>query len=198
MVILIAEDNENLSRALRSAVGAHAEVRCVRTVRDGLRVARESAATIGAAIIDVSLTDGSGITLAKTLRADHPNLSVLVITGQLERDVANEAQLVGAHFAYKPIDLRNVEAFLQAATAAAPERRIERALAEMRLHTGLSEREAIIVRDAAAGTRRETIAKSLGVRESTIKSQIRSILAKTGESSLESVVARVLRSALAS
>lgn len=194
--VLIVEDEDVVASALRRAVERHVPTRRARSVGDALRLMSEPGLTLQAAIIDVGLTDGNGFELAGPLRRAQPNLPLLIITGQITPDPANRAQLAGASFAYKPLHLADVDAFLLRALSDAPEARILRAIEELASSVRLAPREIDIVRLTLDRVPRAELAGAMGVAESTIKTQVRSLLAKTNEVSLESLARRVLAAAL--
>lgn len=195
--VLVVEDNESVADAIGRAVERHLPMRRARGVRDALRLTREPGVTFQAAIIDVGLADGNGFDLARSLRRMQPDLPLLIITGQITPDVANQAQLAGAHFAYKPLNITDIDAFLLRALSDAPEARLQRAIDALAEATELSPREADIVRMTVAGVPRAKLPRALGVAESTIKTQVRCVLTKTNEISLDAVARRVLAAALA-
>lgn len=195
-IVLVVEDDDAVAGALRRAAERHAQTRRARGLSQALAVLREPGTELRAAIIDVGLVDGSGLDLARSLRRKHPSVPLLVITGQDTRALANEAQLAGAHFAYKPITSTDVDAFLFRALAEAPDARLASALSALAAQAGLSEREAELVERTLAGVSRAELAEAQGVKETTIKTQIRCVLTKTGEATLDAVARRVLAAAI--
>ncbi len=69
--------------------------------------------SFNAVLLDLGLPDGNGIEFLDELRAAYPALAIIVITGSGDIPVAVEAMKRGAdHFLSKPIDLTELELFL--------------------------------------------------------------------------------------
>ena len=57
-------------------------------------------------LLDIRLPDGDGISFLKEIKANHPAVEVIMITGLADRDIAIEALREGAaDYICKPIDL---------------------------------------------------------------------------------------------
>lgn len=81
-----------------------------------LAEARELAAggRIDAVLLDLALPDGNGIEWIADLRADRPDLAIVVITGTGDVPSAVEAMRQGAdNFLTKPVSMPDLEVFLQ-------------------------------------------------------------------------------------
>ena len=98
------------------------------TASEGRRLAAEHACDV--AIIDLRLPDAPGLTLLEALRADDPEIAVVVLTGHADVPTAVRAMQQGAvDVLEKPVDL----ATLRAAVARAAEgARMRRELAVLR------------------------------------------------------------------
>lgn len=60
----------------------------------------------GIVLLDIRLPDGDGIEFLKEIKANQPNIEVIMITGLADRDIAMEALRQGAaDYICKPIDL---------------------------------------------------------------------------------------------
>jgi len=140
--------------------------------------------------VDVNLPDGSGIELAVELRSLDPPVPTLVLTGQVDREVINEAQVVGAEFALKPPDEASLIAFASRALASpGPEHSDDRALLTRTVRRySLTARETAVLAQALLGVDRDVSARALGMSEGTIKTHIAAILRKTGEQTMRAVV----------
>jgi DNA-binding NtrC family response regulator len=76
----------------------------------------KEAETIGAtdkaldlALVDLRLPDGDGIELMSKLKAVHPNIQVIILTGHASIEIAVEATRKGAfHFVTKPCNLDEI------------------------------------------------------------------------------------------
>lgn len=68
------------------------------------------------AVVDVGLPDMDGLSLLKKIRADHPDVPVIMITGHQDLEVSVNALELGAtRFLLKPIGLFELEAVLREA-----------------------------------------------------------------------------------
>lgn len=158
-----------------------------------------SAGEWAALLVDVELPDGSGLELARHARSKDEWLPILVFTDRDDRHLANEAQLVGVEFVYKPVTPESIGAFLQRAIARRerPGLFVERAAHAIADHAGLTRAERHVLLEAARNPQREDLAERLGVSKNTLKSHVRHLLGKTGHDSLASAVRAVLEKALA-
>lgn len=158
-----------------------------------------SAGECAALLVDVELPDGSGLELARSARSRDERLPILVFTGRDDRHLANEAQLVGVEFLYKPVTPASIGAFLQRALSRRerPGLFVERAAHALADHAGLTRAERQVLLEAARNPQREDLAERLGVSKNTLKSHVRHLLGKTGHDSLASAVRAVLERALA-
>lgn len=152
-----------------------------------------------ALLTDVGLPDGSGLELARTARAKDEWLPILVFTGRGDPQHANEAQLVGAEFVFKPVTAESIAAFVQRVLARRerPGLFVERAAHALADDAGLTRAERQVLLEAARSPLREDLAERLGVSKNTLKSHVRHLLGKTGHDSLASAVRAVLERALA-
>ncbi len=192
--ILLVEDDAALADRLAEVASRHGRPVPVPTIEAARRALPGSDDWLGA-IVDVGLPDGSGIELVAELRAAPLRLPVLVMTGRDERQLANDAQIAGAQFAFKPIGVRELDAFLVRAAADRPSARIREAFEAAACDAKWTARERQIVRFALDGMRTREIPRRLGVQASTCKSQIRGLLQKCSDADLDAVVRRILTSA---
>jgi two-component system, NarL family, nitrate/nitrite response regulator NarL len=194
--MLVVEDDPAVAEAIARVVAMR--VRAQTASRGDAAFALVSDVTTGwlGAIVDVGLPDGDGIELTKRLRAVRPNLPVLVLTGRDERRLANDAVRAGAQFAFKPLGADEINAFIATAIAAHPDSRLDQALGEYALAKKLTSRETEILRMAVLGLPRVAIRNRFGITENTLKTQVRTMKARTGEASLDHVVRAVFELAL--
>jgi DNA-binding response OmpR family regulator len=118
--ILLVEDNEDL----REEVAAFLRFRDFE-VRDFGQIgeARESLdrKTPNAAIIDVFLPDGSGLSLLEPLRAKAPSCVKMILSARSDISLKLEAYSQGAdNYLLKPIDVRELAALLDASFRRVP------------------------------------------------------------------------------
>jgi DNA-binding NarL/FixJ family response regulator len=167
---------------IRVAVGA---VTAMRELEDG-RPWR-------AAVIDMCLPDGPGLGVAAALKRVHPDVPTLIVTGNLDLRPTNAAYLMGLAYLEKPIDPACLERFMSSPLAISAKVRI--LAREWQRRHRLTEAQQDILRRAALGEDRHTIAACRGSSPLTIKRQVADMLPKTGDESLHAAVERLLREA---
>jgi two-component system response regulator DesR len=193
--ILGVEDDRILGRMLRRALADH-DVHMVTHVAAARELASQK--RFGAWILDIHLPDGTGLELLRWARERGDTTPALVMTGVLETDFANRAQLLGAEFIYKPVTKANLDAFLArvaagTATTTGALDRVASRLAELVAEASLSNRERDIVGALARGVARADLAAELGISENTVKTTTRKLLRKTGYDNLDQIVRLLLR-----
>ena len=194
--VLLVEDNQRVAESIARALTRHAEVRRVATIREALSELRATGREWLAAVVDIGLPDGSGLDLARRLLSDPYRLPTLVITGAEERHLANDAHASGAQFAFKPVRVADVDAFMCRVLENRPTVRIAAALDALAVSAELSPREKEILRLAIDGIARGSLTERLDIENSTLKTQIRSILRKTECTDLDAVVRKILEAAV--
>lgn len=193
---LIVEDEPTLARTLARTFGRHRPVDVVH----GMQAARDKLEEEGdwtGVVLDLILPDGYGLDLLAEIRESHGGLPVLVLTGELNRDVVNRVQTLRGEYVCKPASAENLNPFIQRALAqervddAAIGRRIEHLARQLKL----TRRETELLTLSVDGLSRRELAKSLGVAENTVKAQIRSLLKKSGARSLATLAQKVIKGA---
>ncbi len=126
--LLIIDDDASLNQML----AFHFEdqdygVSSALTCREGLDHVRAEATDL--VLLDQRLPDGTGLELLKTLRAEEPDLPVIMMTGAHDLDLAIEAIKLGAHdFVHKPVKTEELE---HVVSRALETRRLARELAAL-------------------------------------------------------------------
>jgi DNA-binding NtrC family response regulator len=103
--ILIVDDDETVRETLADYFDSLGYVvRSAATATAGRQAAAEHAPDV--VLVDLRLPDASGLTLLEALRADDPELGVIVLTGHADVPTAVRAMQQGAlDFLEKPVDL---------------------------------------------------------------------------------------------
>lgn len=193
---LIVEDEPTLARTLARTFGRHGPVEVVHSMaaaRDRLEAQPEWLGVV----LDLILPDGYGLDLLSEIRARHGGLPVLVLTGELNRDVVNKVQTLRGEYVCKPASAENLNPFIQGALAqarvddAAIGQRIEHLARQLKL----TRRETELLTLSVDGLSRKELADALGVAENTVKAQIRSLLKKSGARSLATLAQKVIKGA---
>lgn len=158
-------------------------------------VVRASSAQLAAALVDVTLPDGSGldvIALAKTL---DPTLPVAAVTGHETPDIKNRACELGAFFLPKPIETSSLLAFCRRAIRERGQNRARVAAVsqEWARELGLSAAELDVLLLTADGFSPSEISERRGCSVGTIHKLGQALARKAGESSPASAALRFMR-----
>jgi len=131
--ILVVDDEQTVRETLADYFDALGYVvRTAATATAGRQAAAEHAPDV--VLVDLRLPDASGLTLLEALRADDPELGVIVLTGHADVPTAVRAMQQGAlDFLEKPVDL---EALAVAVTRAAELVGLRREVSVLRAHRG--------------------------------------------------------------
>ena len=202
--LLVIEDDALVMQAIVREARAAFATRTVSSAAEALALfARDQLlADVAAAVIDVGLPDGDGLQVAAALRARRGNLPILVLTASNDPGTINRAHMLRAEFVCKPFFRDNLRSFLQRLPIGPgpwPDASLRLATAVERTarEHGLTSREAQILGLAVDGVPRANIPQVLGVSENTVKSQVRSLLDKTGNDALSQLVWQVRSSEMA-
>ena len=127
--VVIVDDDTTVRETLVDFFAAQGAVaRGAGTASDGRRLAAEHACDV--AVIDLRLPDASGLTLLEALRADDPEIAVVVLSGHADVPTAVRAMQQGAvDVLEKPVDLRVLQGAVERAAEGA---RVRRELAVLR------------------------------------------------------------------
>lgn len=145
-------------------------------------------------IVDENLPDGSGFELVHWARQHGVGTPALLVSGAVDAQLVNRAQLLGIEIAIKPETTANIQAFIarsRAARSAMPAvRRVVDTFAQAR---ALSPRERDLVRAIGQGVPRAALGVELGLSENTVKTLVRRILHKSDADSLDEVLRGILQ-----
>ncbi|MEZ4286596.1 MAG: response regulator transcription factor [Polyangiales bacterium] len=193
---LIVEDEPTLARTLARTFGRHTEVEVVHDMAAARAKLHERSDWTGV-VLDLVLPDGYGLDLLADIRKEQGALPVLVLTGELNRDVVNRVQTLRGEYVCKPASADNLNPFIQRALA--QERVDDEAIGQRIEHLArqlkLTRRETELLTLSVDGLSRRELAESLGVAENTVKAQIRSLLKKSGARSLATLAQKVIKGA---
>lgn len=141
-------------------------------------------------VVDIMLPDGSGFDVAQEARAHDARLPILLITGADGHRRPVVVYEIGASYLPKPLEPRHLQLFAERATA--QHRRAAQLVEEWVERYDLSAAEAVTLRLAVEGLRRENIAAVRGVSTNTVKHQIGGLLIKVGATALTEAIAKFL------
>ncbi len=115
--VLVVDDDATIRETLGDFFADQGHV--VRTAESGSEARRVAAAhSPDVALVDLRLPDASGLVLLEALRADHPEVAVIFLTGHADVATAVRAMREGAaDFLEKPIALDALDAAVQRAAS---------------------------------------------------------------------------------
>ncbi|MCC6526065.1 MAG: response regulator [Polyangiaceae bacterium] len=108
--ILILDDDPAMARCIARELKVLAEPRYAATC-GAARAALADRRGLLAVVLDLELGDGRGLDVLAELRQHDAHVPVLMLSGTGDREPVNDAQRLGAEFAYKPFVAANLRAF---------------------------------------------------------------------------------------
>ncbi len=131
--VLVVDDDRTVRETLADYFGARGYVtRTAATAGEGRQAAAAHAPDV--VLVDLRLPDASGLTLLEALRADDPELGVIMLTGHADVATAVRAMQQGAlDFLEKPVDLEALDAAVRRAAELV---RLRREVSVLRAHRG--------------------------------------------------------------
>lgn len=210
--VLLADDHRLFRRGVMAALAEHPEFQIVGEATDGLQaIAMARELTPDIILMDISMPGMNGLEATRQIKANLPEVKVVILTIGEEDDNLFEAIKSGAQgYLLKDVEpqylvekLRGVcrgEAPISktAATKILSEfsRQAQEADAGDRSKTALTAREKEVLGLVAGGTTNKEIASALGISPSTAKNHLQNILAKLHLENRVQVAAYALRKGL--
>jgi DNA-binding NarL/FixJ family response regulator len=95
--VLLADDDELFLESLRALIEGQPELRVVAAAQNGLEaIELADRLTPDAVVIDLHMPLVDGVTAVSRLRRDHPNLCLIVVTGDADHSLHRAAVAAGA------------------------------------------------------------------------------------------------------
>jgi DNA-binding NarL/FixJ family response regulator len=211
MKVLIADDQTAVREGLATLLQTMPDIEVVGMAADGeeaIMVAEQLGPDV--VLMDLRMPRVDGVQATRGIRADHPDVQVVVLTTYADDESIITALRAGAiGYLTKDAGRDHIRRALDAAAAgqavldpAVQARLVEVAslpkpLASAGLPDGLTEREAEVLQLIAAGLSNIEIAARLFVSEATVKTHINHIFAKTRSRDRAQAVAYAHRHTLA-
>jgi DNA-binding NarL/FixJ family response regulator len=201
--VMLVDDHELIRAGLRHALQATGEFDVIAeagSVREGL--SRAAAARPAGAVVDVRLPDGKGFDLAQQLRAQHPEMGIVILTMYAGDEALFTALDAGANaFVDKSAPAGDVIAALRRAIDCPTSFFAEGLAAAMRRRDTsqgptLTERERQVLALLADGFGVSQIARRLHIGESTTKTHIAKIYSKLGAGNRAQAIMAAMRMGL--
>lgn len=196
LTFLIIEDEWLVGRALSRLFAPYGQVEIVTTLSDARRALDDR--RFGALVVDVKLPDGSGFDALAYARARTPDVHALVLSGTVNAARLSRAFTLGVTYLVKPASSAQIRHFAMRARALHLKSSgwLRALIATWVDRYELTPAEERVLALAIDGYTRLEIAVRRDVTVSTLKKQVQSLLAKTGDTTLESAANRALRAAL--
>lgn len=112
-LVFIVEDEIDLLQVMQAALShAHPELTVhtsitVDDAEESLAAMDDDLSRIALAVIDYRLGDRNGLEVIERLRASSSSLPILMLTGQAPAEAEERARALGAHVAWKPMNLQD-------------------------------------------------------------------------------------------
>jgi DNA-binding NarL/FixJ family response regulator len=134
----------------------------------------------------------------RELRHLAPMLPVLALVNVGSPVLVNALQAMGIEVVVWPIDARGIVAFVQRAFATAflPDDRLSRLVQDLAQRAGLTARELQLLAFCLGNEPRERVRKRLGIKENTLKTQVKGLLRKCKARNVDALAKNLLRAAL--
>jgi two-component system nitrate/nitrite response regulator NarL len=190
MRLVLCDDNQILGEALGSILQAHGHRVVAITTHAAEGVAAVSAHRPDACLLDVRLPDGSGLDAARVMRRSRPETKIVMLSCLTDPALVSEAKKAGvAGFLRKDRKPESIVRALEVVGAggmafgpASPHHEGRRRTAQPQDNRldALTPRETEVLRRIVAGQSTDRMAREMGVTISTLRSYVKSILAKLG------------------
>ena len=182
--VLITDDHPIMRRGLRAAISQESDMELVGEAADGaeaIALFRELQPTV--ALLDLQMPNVDGLEAIAAIRGEFPKATIIVLTSYPGDARVMRALALGAtSYLLKSATLEEIIKAIRSSVAGRHVVTSEVAH-EIARHAGsdnLTTRETSVLRLAAAGQSNKAIAEALFVSEDTVKSRMRSIMAKLG------------------
>jgi DNA-binding NarL/FixJ family response regulator len=202
--VLIVDDHALVREGLRLILGPDAGFQVVGEARDGEEaIARAREADPDVVLMDVLLPGMTGIQATRVLRAEMPEVRVVILTGVEDDAVARDAIEAGA-VAYVLKEATGEEFRRSLRAAASGQVQLPPQVAARLLgrppspavFDSLTAREREVLAKIAQGCSNKEIAREMGISHHTVKTYVRRVLDKLGVESRTQAAVRALTEGL--
>jgi DNA-binding NarL/FixJ family response regulator len=210
--VVVADDQRIVREGLSLILGLLPDVELVGTAEDGERAVELVARTLPEVVLmDLRMPSTDGVEATRRIRADHPDVNVIVLTTYADDESVFAALRAGAR-GYLTKDAASDEIATAIARVAAGEAMLDPGVQRRLLDrlddptptavptaqrpAGLTDRELEVLTLIASGLSNAEIATRLVVTEATVKTHVNRLFAKTGVRDRAQAVAYAYRAGL--
>ncbi len=186
--VLVVDDHALMRAGLRGVIAAAGDMRVVGVAADGAE-ALEAVATTSPHVVlmDLSMPGWDGVTATRHITDEFPDVDVVVLTSYTDQQRVLEAMDAGA-IGYILKDTDPVDLLAAIRSAAQGHSPLDPRVARTILHTRrtaspvteLTDREREVLTLVGRGLANKQIARSLGIREGTVKAHLTSVFLRIG------------------
>jgi DNA-binding NarL/FixJ family response regulator len=186
--VLVVDDHALMRAGLRGVIAGAGDMRVVGLAANGAE-ALEAVATASPHIVlmDLSMPGMDGVTATRHITEEFPDVSVVVLTSYTDQQRVLEAMDAGA-IGYILKDTDPVDLLAAIRSAAQGHSPLDPRVARTILHTRraaspvteLTDREREVLTLVGRGLANKQIARTLGIREGTVKAHLTSVFLRIG------------------
>jgi DNA-binding NarL/FixJ family response regulator len=186
--VLLVDDHKLVRAGLSALLNTAADVEVVGEAADGA-IALELAdrTEVDVVLMDLSMPVMDGVTATRRMRAEHPDVRIVVLTSFVDQDKVRQAIAAGAT-GYVLKDCEPNELLAAVRSAAAGHAPLDPRIAGALLPTSgqgdagpqLSDRELQVLRLTAKGMANKQIGRALGISERTVKVHLGNVFRRIG------------------
>jgi DNA-binding NarL/FixJ family response regulator len=194
---LLAAEDEIMAHTLRAPMQRYAVVRWTREL-DTVSASLDSSEHWAGLVIDLDPVEQQALDFLSALRASNPLLPILAIASRPHPALMNGCHVLRVELVCKPLEPSNLISFVQRALVHSwlPDGRVAAFVDNLAQRNNLTSREVQLMAYALGDEPRKQVMRRLGITENTLKTQVRALLRKCGERSMDGLAKNVLRQAL--
>jgi NarL family two-component system response regulator LiaR len=187
--VLIVDDHTVVREGLTAMLDVHPELTLVGEAPDGsLAIELCGRLKPNVILMDLMMPEVDGVTAIRSIMATHPEMRILALTSFMENEMLQAALDAGAvGFLLKNISAKELVEAIKAASKGKPslapeatQALIQAATSPPSLGHDLTPREIDVLNHLVEGLTNAEIAQRLGIKPSTAKNHIKSIMSKLG------------------